>query len=305
MNLSINKNDKSKPTRKTFKQLYQESKDKPLTKKLKRGFVVFGIVIVSIVGVSYASAAIDQSSLERDNVQIVISDIDDNISVDYSTNSRKIKAKLSGISQLAKAKIADNSVDINEYKDHVGTVEYEIKNIAEGENTIDLSIQDGKRSFDKTIKIKRQTKADYDQQELEKALERAEVSTSKAESDPIDNNISNAKSDIENLPEDKRQPFFERITTLEKIRQEEREERKHEEEIRKAQEAADEERRQQQVNQSQRQNSPQASPHPSTPTQCPRNCKEAKARGMGGMGINHPCYKPSLDRDNDGVACDK
>lgn len=217
MNFSINKNDKSKPIKKIF------------TEKQKRGFAIFGAVVVSIIGISYASAAIDQSNLERDNVQIVISDIDDNISVDYPTNSRKIKAKLSGISQLAKAKIADNSVNINEYKNHSGIIEYEIRNIAESENTIGLSVQDGKRETSKTIKIKRQTKADYDKQELEKATVVAEESIKKAESDPTDENIAAAKSNIKKLPEDKRQLFNERIIKLEKAKQDEKERQKREE----------------------------------------------------------------------------
>lgn len=223
MNFSVNKNDKSKPIKKIF------------TEKQKRGFAIFGAVVVSIIGISYASAAIDQSNLERDNVKIIISDIDDNISVGYPTNSRKIKAKLSGISQLAKAKIADNSVNVNEYKDYSGIIEYEIRNIAEGENTINLLVQDGKRQANKTIKIRRQTKADYDKQELEKATATAEEAIKKAESDPTDENIAAAKSNIEKLPklpklpEDKRQLFNERIIKLEKAKQDEKERQEREE----------------------------------------------------------------------------
>jgi micrococcal nuclease len=38
---------------------------------------------------------------------------------------------------------------------------------------------------------------------------------------------------------------------------------------------------------------------------CPKNCTEAREMGMGGMTRDHNCYKSSLDRDNDGIACDK
>ena len=439
MNFSINKNDKSNPIRKTLKQLYQESKNKPFTKKLKRGFAIFGAVVVSIIGISYASATIDQSNLERDNVQIVISDIDDDISVDYPTNSRKIKAKLSGISQLAKAKIADNSVNMNEYKDHSGIIEYEIKNIAEGENTLELSVQDGKRETSKTIKIKRQTKADYDKQELEKATAAAEGSIKKAESDPTDENIARAESAIKALPSDKQINYNKRLDVVKNTKQhatapatvlatgvyrvlnvidgdtidisyngkservrmigldtpETKDPRKpvqcfgheasqrmrdlvagknvrieqdatqgerdkygrlllyiyledgtnvaykmiadgygheytykipykYQTQFKAAQKDAENNKRglwanntcagdtkksiaQQSAPPAQKQPVPATpqSPTPSSPTRCPKNCKEARAMGMTNMHTSHPCYRPSLDRDNDGIACDK
>lgn len=71
-------------------------------------------------------------------------------------------------------------------------------------------------------------------------MKKAEESTQKAESDPSDKNIAAAKSDIEKLPEDKRQPFAERIAALEKTKQEEKEKRQREE---KAQKEAEEQKR--------------------------------------------------------------
>ncbi|MCL2110624.1 excalibur calcium-binding domain-containing protein [Microgenomates group bacterium] len=38
---------------------------------------------------------------------------------------------------------------------------------------------------------------------------------------------------------------------------------------------------------------------------CPKNCTEARAMGMTNMTRDHECYRSSLDRDNDGIACDK
>ncbi len=42
----------------------------------------------------------------------------------------------------------------------------------------------------------------------------------------------------------------------------------------------------------------------SPPPPCPRNCTEAHAMGMSNMGIGHRCYKPKLDGDGDGIACE-
>ena len=51
---------------------------------------------------------------------------------------------------------------------------------------------------------------------------------------------------------------------------------------------------------------PTVQPQP-TPqsTRCPKNCTEAKAMGMNNITTNHPCYSYHLDRDRDGIACDK
>jgi len=43
------------------------------------------------------------------------------------------------------------------------------------------------------------------------------------------------------------------------------------------------------------------SPHPP----CPSNCTEAHEMGMSNMGTGHRCYKPRLDRDGDGIACER
>ena len=47
-----------------------------------------------------------------------------------------------------------------------------------------------------------------------------------------------------------------------------------------------------------------ASASPAVATQLFRNCDEARAAGFSDMRAGEPGYSPSLDRDNDGVACD-
>ena len=204
-------------------QQQQESKNKPSAKKRKRGWMIFGGVIVAIFAITQINSFAEQARLEKDNVPIVISDVDDNIKLDYHTNRREIFAKISGISSFAEVKISENKIEVHDRKDSAGSIKYEIKDITEGDSDISISVVDGKRRGDKTIKIHRQTKADYDKQELEKALKRAEESVKKAEEQSSDENISRAKSDIGKLPDGKRTPFSERIAKLEKAKQEEKE----------------------------------------------------------------------------------
>ena len=133
----------------------------------------------------------------------------------------------------------------------------------------------------------------------EKAVGRAKDSVQKAESDPSDSNINNAKSDINKLPEDKRAPFSERIAKLEKAKQEEKERAEQ------AKKAAEDKKKQEEAaaaaaNQQQAQSQPAASSELGF-----SNCKEARAAGYSHMRRGEPGYAPHLDRDGDGVACDK
>lgn len=92
MNLSLrrkksaesNKIDKAKPSIKSFKQIYQENKNRPLTKNEKRGWAILGGIIIAILVIAHVSNVMEQSRLEKDNVPIVISDVEDNIKLDYS-----------------------------------------------------------------------------------------------------------------------------------------------------------------------------------------------------------------------------
>lgn len=259
----------------------------------------------------------EQSRLERDNVSIVVSEIDDDIKLDYHTTKREISAKISGISVFAEVKVAGDRTSVHNRKDTSGFIKYEIENIKEGDSDVNISIVDGKRRGDKTIKIHRQTKDDYDKQELEKALSETEEIVKKAEEDSSDENISRAKSEIDKLPEDKRRQFSERIAKLEKVKQEEKERaekaKKEAEEKKKQEEAAAAARaRQQQINTQQQNIRSQPTPHQAAPAPQPspqgphfRSCKEARAAGYSHMRRGEPGYSPHLDGDNDGIACDK
>lgn len=330
MNLSLrrkkssesNKIDKTKPSVKNFKQIYQENKNRPLTKNEKRGWAIFGGIIIAILVIAHISNVMEQSRLEKDNVPIVISDIEDNIKLDYYTDKREISAKISGVSSFAEVKVSGDKTDIHDRKDAAGNIKYEVKNIKEGDSDISISIVDGKRRGDKTIKIHRQTKDDYDKQELEKALSETEEIVKKAEEDSSDENISRAKSEIDKLPEDKRRQFSERIAKLEKVKQEEKEraekakkeaeEKKKQEEAAAAARARQQQIRQQQINTQQQNIRSQPTPHQAAPAPQPspqgphfRSCKEARAAGYSHMRRGEPGYSPHLDGDNDGIACDK
>ena len=271
----------------------------------------------------------EQSRLEKDNVPIIISNVDENIKLDYHTDKREISAKISGISLLAEVKVANGKTSIHGHKNSAGDIKYEIKDIKEGDSDISISVIDGKRHGDKTIRFHRQTKADYDKQELEKALKRAEESVKKAEQKSNDENISRAKSDVNKLPEDKRGPLSERIAKLEKAKQEEKERvekaKRDAEEKKKQEEAADAAAKARQQQQQARpqpaprqvapapQPAPTASPRPrpAAPTPAPpaelyfSSCKEARAAGYSHMRRGEPGYSPHLDGDGDGIACDK
>lgn len=286
MNLSLrrkksaesNKIDKAKPSIKSFKQIYQENKNRPLTKNEKRGWAILGGIIIAILVIAHVSNVMEQSRLEKDNVPIVISDIEDNIKLDYYTDRLELSAKISGVSSFAEVKVSGDKTDIHDRKNAAGNIKYEVKNIKEGDSDISISISDGKRHSDKTIKLHRQTKADYDKQELEKALKYTEELVKKAEEQPTNENISRAKSDINRLPEDKRAPFSERIAKLEKAKQEEKERAD------KAKKEAEEKKKQEENFSS---------------------CKEARAAGYSHMRRGEPGYASHLDRDGDGIACDK
>lgn len=283
-------------------QQQQESKNKPSAKKHKRGWMIFGGVIVAIFAITQINSVAEQARLEKDNVPIVISDVDDNIKLDYHTNKREISAKISGISSFAEVKISENKIEVHDRKDAAGSVKYEIKDIKEGDSDISISVVDGKRRGDKTIKIHRQTKADYDKQELEKALKRTEESVKKAEEQLSDENISRAKSDIGKLPDGKRTPFSERIAKLEKAKQEEKERAE------KVQKEAEERKRREEAAAAARTRQRQSAPAPSQPAPAElnfRSCKEARAAGYSHMRRGEPGYSPHLDRDGDGIACDK
>lgn len=320
--------------RKNLKQTDQENKSKPAVKKRKRGWLIFGGVVVTLAVIGHVSNIMEQSRLEKDNIPIIISNVDENIKLDYHTDKREISAKISGVSLLAEVKVANGKTSIHGHKNSAGDIKYEIKDIKEGDSDISISVVDGKRHGDKTIRFHRQTKADYDKQELEKALKRTEESVKKAEQKSNDENISRSKSDVNKLPEDKRGQFSERIAKLEKAKQEEKERaekaKKEAEEKKKQEEAAAAAAKARQQQQQARPQPaprqvtptpaapqpapttpPRPRPRPATPAPAPpaelhfSSCKEARAAGYSHMRRGEPGYSPHLDRDNDGIACDK
>lgn len=209
--------------------------------KRKRGWIIFGGIVTAVIVISYITNLAEQSRLEKDNVPIVFSNVEDDIRLDHRTNKHEISAKISGISSFAEVKVSGNKLEIHDRKDSAGNIRYEIKDVKEGDSDIFISVVDGKRRGDKTIKLHRQTKADYDKQELEKALKSAEESIKKAEEQPTDDAISRARSDINKLPNDRRTLFSERIAKLEKARQAEKERTE------KAQKEAEEKKRQEEA----------------------------------------------------------
>lgn len=133
----------------------------------------------------------------------------------------------------------------------------------------------------------------------EKTVNQAKDSVQKAESDPSDSNINNAKSDINKLPEDKRAPFSDRIAKLEKAKQEEKERAEQ------AKKAAEEKKKQEEAAAAAA-NQQQAQSQPAAPSELNfSSCKEARAAGYSHMRRGEPGYAPHLDRDGDGIACDK
>lgn len=80
---------------KFFKQKRQANNSTPPTGKRKRYLIIFGGVIVSLLVIVYVGNIVEQSRLERDNVPIVISEVEDNITLDYHTNKYEISAKIS------------------------------------------------------------------------------------------------------------------------------------------------------------------------------------------------------------------
>ena len=212
-------------------------KDILFGKKARRIYKILAIAFVALAAIGYISALATQSRLEKENAKITFKDINDEFYLDYNSTSQEIKAKISGVSPLAKATILGNTTPfVSILEKYTKLLTYTISDVKEGENKIEIRVDDGKRSAEKTIIIKRQTKEDYDKQELEKAINHAEELLKRAEEDNSEENVSNARVDIDKLPEDKREQFKERIENLESITRERKEKERQEEERRKQEE---------------------------------------------------------------------
>lgn len=408
------------------------------TQSFKKGSVT--IILLAIVSIfvlmkifGYIGAALDQSKLEKDNSQISISEISDHIDIEHPTTEYKLTATISNISALAKVTINNQTIDITNKHQHTGQIQYITKDLHEGDNNFKIDITDGKRQASKTVTINRQTKAVYDQKMLEKAIASADDSIKKAETDPSEQNIANAESAIQAIPNNQQAVYSKRLTVIkntkryasassnvlatglyrvlgvidgdtinisynnktEKVRMigldtpETKDPRKpvqcfgreasqrmsdlvngknvrieqdssqgtidkygrlllyiyledgtnvaykmiadgygheytykipykYQSQFKVAQKEAESNKRglwadstcngntnKPAIQQSTR--TSQAAPSPSqVPSlQCPNNCTQARAMGMTNMNTSHPCYRPKLDRDRDGIACER
>ena len=234
------------------------------------------------MSIGYVGALVDRSNLEKTNTPIQIFDTEANIKLDYTTNTYKIYAKVSGISSFAKATVSGKTTSIIDYTKNTGAIAHELKDIKEGELEITISINDGKRGASKIVKLYRQTKSTYDQQVAEK------------------NRIEKAKREDKERTEKTKREEKERA---EKAKKEAEEKRKQEEE---AAAAARTRQRQTQT----LPNRPTVTQTPAPPAQQQHtvyfnNCREARAAGYSHIRRGEPGYGSHLDRDDDGIACDK
>ena len=251
--------------------------DKTKLKKQIKRIVLIIIGFFLLIGIfAYCTGRQEQSNLEKENVKISISGINDEISLDYHTKDYQINAKVSGISILATAKVNDRTVSIKDHNSgsHEGTIDHKIDYIPEGDTYLDISVTDGNRHINKTIKFKRQTKSDYDQQEAKKKEAEEKVRKEKEEA--------------------------EKKAKEEALRAEEA--RKNE--AAKAQQQ-NTPQKQAPAPKQQRSAAPQSQPAPQNQNNelYFNNCDEARSRGYKNIPQGSPGYRPKLDRDHDGIAC--
>lgn len=317
--------------------------DRTPMSKLKKAALITGVSAVALGSMGYVGVVYDQSSLQRENVPIAIEAVDDEIFMDYHTDSRTIGAYITGISSFARATVNDVDAPIRQRSSHEGRIEHTIRSVPEGDSRVTIVVTDGKRHTKKIITLKRQTKDDYKKQVLERQLARTEEALQGAESNMNDDTIASARAELQQLPEEKRTPFSERLTKLEEHQRKEKEQAEKERRAAEAQKEREEavaaalraqrstspqqhtpQPKQYHAPQPPRYNTqqpPTSSPHtaqpprrtsPSPTPQPPapsnlhfKNCKEARAAGYSHIRRGQPGYARHLDRDGDGIACDK
>ena len=147
------------------------------------------IIIIAIFGINFTIDLTDQAGLDRNNTPI-------QIMLNYTEHSKVLIGKISGISKFVKLKVAEQDVAVQNLRNHIGEFEYELKDIAEGESTTNISVTDGKRSTTKAVGLNRQTKESYDKEKLEEAISRVEKSLDEAESNPLDENITKIEQSL-------------------------------------------------------------------------------------------------------------
>lgn len=251
-------------------KLSTKNTDKTKLKKQIKRIVLIIIGFFLLIGIfAYCTGRQEQSNLEKENVKISISGINDEISLDYHTKNYQINAKVSGISVLATAKVNDHTVSIKDHNSgsHEGTIDHKIDYIPEGDTYLDISITDGNRHMNKTIKFKRQTKSDYDQQEAKKKEAEEKAKKEKEEALRAEEARKNeaAKMQQQSTPQ-KQAPAP------------------------KQQKSA----------------APQSQPAPQNQNNelYFSNCDEARSKGYKNIPRGAPGYRPKLDGDHDGIACE-
>lgn len=192
------------------------------------------------------------------------------VDLGQSTSEYSATASVFDISHFASAKINNEKEEIRGYSRRSGRIEFTVRGLHEGDNKYILQIVDGKRRLEKTITIHRQTTDELNKEKAEKERKRQ-------------------------IEEEKKR------AEEEKVRKEQAAQQAAEEASRNA--AA---RQQAQVRQYQRPAQTYQTQAPQQPqVQCPKNCPEARRMGMHDIPRSHPCYSRNLDRDGDGLGCDK
>lgn len=185
---------------------------------LKRLLISFVAFIFFVVIVTTISGKIHQDRLARENAKIGIY-LDEIIDLSYHDNKYTIDTQIYRISMFATATVDGKKAHLHNHYDDSAYLKYEIADVKEGDTDHEIIITDGTRNQNKTIKIKRQTKADYDKQQLEKAIAIAEESIKKAESDPTDENITKAESAIRAISNDQQTNYNKRLTVVKNTKQ--------------------------------------------------------------------------------------
>ena len=172
------------------------------------------IIIIAIFGINFTIDLSDQAGLDRNNTPIQIMEVSDEYTLNYTEHSKVLIGKISGISKFVKLKVAEQDVAVQNLRNHIGEFKYELKDIAEGESTTNISVTDGKRSTTKAVGLNRQTKESYDKEKLEEAISRVEKSLDEAESNPLDENITKIEQSLSSLPDELKGKYQDRLNSV-------------------------------------------------------------------------------------------
>lgn len=260
-----------------LKQIGRSIRERKNTLKIVAIIAVIILVVAPIYSV--ISEFVTQNTLYRNKTPIRIEWLNPametgRVDLGQSTSEYSATASVFDISHFASAKINNEEEEIRGYSRRSGRIEFTVRGLHEGDNKYILQIVDGKRRLEKTITIHRQTTDELNKEKAEKERKRQ-------------------------IEEEKKRAEEEKV-------------RKEQAAQQAAQQAAEEAsrnaaaRQQAQVRQYQRPTQTYQTQAPQQPqVQCPKNCPEARRMGMHDIPRSHPCYSRNLDRDGDGLGCDK